>query len=170
VWPLGYAVLVACCGPQPTPPPSSRIALTPIELSGIGDLEQGATSGETLVIRVTENETDSILAGAGAFDLVLADRSGGSDQVVFTGTPQVTAPGSLGVTATLARGNVLAIEIVDSDTFNVEQVTIEGLALSAAASAPEGQLSLTVTNCSGSLAGCVADEMIGSPGTIVARP
>ena len=121
------------------------------------------------MIRGTEQDADSILGAAGSFDLVLADSTGGSDQVVFTGSPRLTAPGSLGVTATLTRGTVLTVEVVDSDTFNVEQVTIEGLALSAAALAPLGPLRLTIANCEGSVAGCARAELVGTPGTIVGR-
>jgi hypothetical protein len=162
-------VLIAACSPKPTPPPPPPVALAPIEVVGVGDLEQGATSDEALVIRVTELEADSIAVGPGSFDLVLADSAGGLDTVVFTETAELTAPGSLGVTARLVRGNVLTVEIVDSDTFNVEQVTIRGLALSAAASTPPGPLTLTVDGCAGSLAGCTANDLLGSPGTIVAR-
>ena len=162
-------VLIAAC--SPTPPPSPiPVAFAPIEVIGVGELAQGATSDEALVIRVTELEADAIPGGPGSFDLVLADSSGGLDDVVFTGTAELTAPGSLGVTARQVRGNVLTVEIVDSDTFNIEQMTISGLALSAASSAPPGRLSLTVAGCTGSLAGCAANTLLGSPGTIVARP
>jgi hypothetical protein len=89
---------------------------------------------------------------------------------VFTRAPELTAPGSLGVSATLTRSNVLTVQIVDSDTFNVEQVTIGGLAISAAASAPAGPLSLAIAACTGSLAGCAASDLLGSPGTVVLRP
>jgi hypothetical protein len=169
---LAVVTLLAACTPAPTPRPATPppVVFAPIEVIGIGDLAQGETSEESLVIRITEIEADSIPRGPGSFDLVLADSAGGTDEVVFTRAPELTAPGSLGVTARLSRSNVLTVEIVDSDTFNVEQVTIAGLAISAAASAPTGPLSLEIAACSGSLAGCAASDLLGSPATVVVRP
>lgn len=164
---MGFAI--AACNPAPTPSPAPLpLSLAPIEVTGVGDLRQGTTSPDDLLIRVTELENDSILPGAGAFELVLTDNVGGQDAVVFTGTPTITAPGSLGATATLTRSNVLTIQIVDSDSFNIEQLTISGLSLSAAASAPVGALSLTIRGCTASLAGCAASGVLASPGTVVA--
>ncbi len=164
-------VLVAC-DPAPTPSvaPSAAVSLSPIEVTGVGEVRQGTTSTDDLVIRVTELANDSIPRGAGAFELVLADSAGGQDAVVFTGNPTITAPGSLGTTASLTGGNVLTVQIVDSDTFNVEQLTIEGLRLSASASAPAGALTLSIVGCTGSLAGCAAHDGLASPGTVVAAP
>lgn len=161
------AVVAIACDPEPPTPTPSPLSLAPIEVTGVGDLRQGTTSTDDLVIRLTELENDSILPGAGAFELVLADSAGGQDAVVFTGTPTITAPGSLGATARLTRRNVLTVEIVDSDSFNIEQVTIGGLRLSASASAPVGALTLTIGGCTASFAGCAASNVLASPGTVV---
>jgi hypothetical protein len=166
---IAVVTFIAGCNPAPTPPPpSAAIALEPIEVIGVGDVRPGATSESTIVIRVTELETASIPRGPGTFELVLSDSGGGGDAVSFWGAPTVVAPGSLGVTAVVTRSNVLTVEIVDSDTFNIEQLTIEGLQLRASESAPAGALGLRVGACSGSLAGCTADPDLASPGSVVA--
>ena len=119
---------------------------------------------------MTELEIDSLPGGAGAFQLTLSDSTGGKDAVSFVGTPTVTAPGSLGATATVTRSNVITIEIVDSDTINLEPLTIGGLRLRASGTAPVGALSLTIDACSGSLGGCSAMNVLPSPGTIASAP
>ncbi|MEX1168914.1 MAG: hypothetical protein WEE50_02105 [Chloroflexota bacterium] len=167
---VASVALVAACSPAPTPPPPTRVpvALAPIEVMGVGEFRQGTTSADDLVIRFTELENDAIPRGPGAFELVLTDSAGTLDAVSFRGTPTLAAPGSLGVTATLTRSNVLTVQIVDSDTLNIEPVTIEGLALSARVSASTGPLVLTIGGCSGSLAGCASSDVLASPGTVVA--
>ena len=164
------AIVIAGCNQAPTPPPSTPppVALAPIEVTGVGDVRQGRTSEQDVVIRITELEKDSIAAGPGSVDLVLTDSAGAVDSAVFTGSPEVTAPGSLGVRATLASGNILTIEIVDSDSFNVEQLTVKGLRISVAQATTPGPLRLTITNCTGSLAGCAGVRALPSPGTVVA--
>ena len=166
---IAVVAFIAGCNPAPTPaPPSAAIALEPIEVIGVGNVQPGATSEGPVVIRVTELEPASIPRGPGVFELVLTDSAGGADAVSFWGSPTVAAPGSLGATAVLTRNNVLTVEIVDSDTFNIEQLTIEGLQLRASESAPAGALRLRVGACSGSLAGCTADPVLPSPGTVAA--
>jgi hypothetical protein len=165
-------VQTAGCGPSPTPPPSSPppIVFAPVEVLGVGDVLRGATSDDELVVRLTELEPDSLPRGAGAFELTLVDSAGSSDSVSFTGTATLTAPGSLGVTAVLTRNNVLTVEVVDTDPFNIEQVTIAGLRVSPSVTAPVGPLTLTIDACSGSLAGCAATNTLASPGVVVASP
>lgn len=164
--------LVGACSPAPTPPPATplRVSLGPIEVIGVGELGRGATSSDDLVIRLTELANDSIRPGAGSLDLVMTDSAGTGDAVSFTGTPSIFAPGSLGVTAHLTRGNMLTIEIVDSDPLNIEPMTIEGLRLVASTSAALGKVNLSVSGCSGSLAGCTADSGLASPGTVIEAP
>ena len=154
--------------PPPPPVPTPAVALAPIEVIGVGELNQGRTSADDLLIRITELDNAAIPRGPGQFELVLTDSAGAATAVSFAGTPTLTAPGSLGVIATLSGSNVLRLEIVDSDPLNIEQVTIEGLAISASTSAPLGALALTVAGCTGSLAGCAANTDLDSPGTVIA--
>ena len=168
---VAIAVVVGCA-PTPTPPPTSAppIALAPIEVTGVGEVRQGTTSGGELVVRLVELEGDSLPAGPGAFELTLTDNAGGRDAVSFSGTPTLSGPGSLGATAILTRSNVLTVQVVDTDTFNVEQLSIGGLRISAAATAPVGDLGLTIDACTGSLTGCAANNVLASPGSVVSSP
>jgi hypothetical protein len=165
-------VAVVGCNSAPTPPPPTPVPIVfaPIEVTGIGEVRQGTASGDELVVRLTELEGDSLPAGPGAFELTLTDSAGGRDAVSFRGTPTLLGPGSLGATATLTRSNILTVQIVDTDTFNIEQLSIGGLRISAAATAPVGDLGLTIDACTRSLAGCAATNVLASPGSVVTSP
>jgi hypothetical protein len=165
-------VAVVGCNSVPTPPPPTPppIVFAPIEVTGVGEVRQGTTSGGELLVRLTELEADSLPSGLGAFELTLTDSAAGQDAVSFSGTPTLLGPGSLGATAALTRSNVLTVQVVDTDTFNVEQLSIEGLRVRAAAVAPVGALILTIDACTGSLAGCAADRILASPGSVVTSP
>jgi hypothetical protein len=169
---VGFAVVVVigACSPGPTPSLPSRmpVALGPIALTGVGDVQQGGASAETIVIRVTEVGPATITAGAGSFQVTLTDHAGLPDTVSFTGTPTASGPGSLGVTAALTRANVLTVEIVDSDTLNIEPITIEGLGVRALSSAAIGPVNAVLGGCAGSLAGCAATNVLPSPASVVA--
>lgn len=164
---IAAGALIVGCSPAPTPPP---IVFAPVEVVGVGDILQGTTSDDELVVRLTELAPDSLPRGAGAFELTLVDSAGTSDSASFMGTAKLTAPGSLGVTAELTRINVLTVEVVDTDPFNIEQMTIAGLRIGASPTAPVGPLTLTIDACSGSLAGCAATNALASPGAVVASP
>lgn len=152
------------------PPTRPPVAFAPIELTGVGDVARASASGEDLVIRVTEASPAAIRSGPGSFQVTLTDHAGLPDSVSFTGTPTVIAPGSLGVIATLTRPNVLTVEIVDSDTINIEQMTIESLGIRASATAALGAVNAIVSGCAGSLAGCTATNVLPSPASVVAGP
>ncbi len=163
---------VAGCSPAPTTPPSVSVpvALAPLEVIGVGDVRQGPTSDADLVIRITELENDALTRGPGEIQVTMTDSTGAREHVSFTGTSAVVAPGSLGATVDLTSSNVLTIRVVDTDTFNVEQITISGLRLSASATAPLGALGLSIGACSGSLAGCATNSTLSPAGTVVAAP
>lgn len=168
----GVAVLVWIVGCTDGPPPSlpSRppVALAPVEVTGVGDLAQGGASGNELVLRLTETSPAAITAGSGSLQVTLTDHAGLPGTLAFTGTPSIEAPGSLGASATLSRPNVLTVSIVDSDTFNIEEMTITGLGIRASPSAAIGSINAVIGGCAGSLAGCTAANVLASPGSVVA--
>ncbi len=167
---LGILVCVAGCISDPTPPPPTRppIALAPVEVTAVGEIAQDGESAAALVLRFTEVANAAITAGSGSLQVTLTDHAGLPDTLGFTGTPSIEAPGSLGASATLSRANVLTISIVDSDSFNIEQITITGLGIKASASAALGAINAAVSGCAGSLAGCTASNVLLSPGSVVA--
>ena len=158
------------CAPAPTPPPPSRppVALAPIEVTGVGEITQGGTSPDELVLHVTEAGNATIGTGPGSFQVTLTDHAGLPDTIAYTGTPSVSGPGSLGVTASLTAPDVLTVSIVDSDTLNIETITIEGLGIRASPAAAPGSINAVIGGCSGSLAGCTATNVLTSPGSVVA--
>ena len=167
---VALLVSVVGCTDNPPRPPRTHapVALGPVEVTGVGDVAQGKVSGNDLVLRFTEASPAAIAAGSGSFEVTLTDQSGSPDTIGFAGTPSIEAPGSLGASVTLTGPNVLTVSIVDSDMFNIEPMTINGLGVRAAANAALGSINGFISGCSGSLAGCTALNELSSPGTVVA--
>lgn len=171
---LGFAsvaviVSVVGCSDHPTPPPPTRppVALGPVDVSGVGDITQGGESENELTLHFTEPTQAAIGGGPGSFQVTLTDHAGLSETIRFAGTPSIDVPGSLGATATLSGPNVLRVDIVDSDSFNVEPITISGLRIKASPTAALGSINAVVSGCTGSLAGCTATNVLASPGSVV---
>jgi hypothetical protein len=154
--------------PVPTPTPTPQLVFGDVGVTAVGNVPRGGASGATLVLRFVEPAVDAIPGAAGSFTLTLTDHAGVGATLVFTGTPSLDAPGSLGASAELAAGNVLRISIVGSDSLNIEPITVTGLAISASPEAALGAINATLGAFSGSLAGGVANPMLPSPGTVVA--
>ena len=153
--------------PEPTPTP---IAFGEVGLTGVGDVRRGGASGPTLVLRLTEASPDAIPDGPGTLVVSIADAASGPGTVSFTGTPAVDAPDSLGATAQLDAPNTLRISIVASDRFNIEPITVTGLAIAVSADAALGPMTATFGPFAGSLVGGVASPDLPSPGTVIAAP
>jgi hypothetical protein len=163
---------LAGCTDNPPPPTPTRppAALIPSQPGGLGDIAQGATSETGLVLQFLETSAAAIAAGPGSFQVTLTDHAGLPDTVAFTGTPSVGGPGSLAAIAAFAAPNVLTISIVDSDSFNIEQMTISGLGIRASPTAAIGAINAIVNGCAGSLIGCTTTNVLASPGNVVAVP
>jgi len=154
--------------PEATPIPGP-VFETP-GVVGVGQIARGSQSAETLVLEFVEPRIDAISNAPGSFRVTLTDQSGEGSTVAFTGTPSVLAPGSLGATVGRPAANVLTIEILASDRFNIESITITDLGISASPRAVVGPLVLDFSSFAGSLsAGTVAGDP-GSPGTVIERP
>jgi len=154
--------------PTPTPTSSPQLVFGDVGVTAVGSVPRGGASGTTLVLRFMEPTIDAIPDAAGSFTVTLTDHAGVGATLAFTGTPVFDAPGSLGVSAELAAGNVLRISIVASDRVNIEPITVTGLGISASADAALGPINATLGGFSGSLAAGVANVILPSPGTVVA--
>lgn len=171
----GMVLALGGCGdvPSPTLPPLPTrppVALGPVEVTGVGDVTPGGESGSDLVLRFTEVSVSSIASGSGSFQVTLTDQAGHTDTLRFTGTPAVDGPGSLGVTAELSRANALTIRVVDSDAVNIEPFVVSGLGIGSTTGAALGPIKAFIGDCSGSLAGCTALNVLPSLGNVVASP
>jgi hypothetical protein len=168
--PTARATPTAPPTPAPTPTPTPELVFGEVGLTAVGSVSQGGSSETTLILRFTESSVDAIPDAAGSFTVTLADSRGVGTTLAFAGTPSIDAPGSLGVSAELAGGNVLRISIVASDIFNVEPITVTGLGISASGDAATGRITAVVGDFSGAFAAGVANATMPSPGTVVAAP
>ena len=167
--------------PSPSPAPRASPSLAPSPTAtryngpvfkapgvvSVGLVARGGSSTETLVLEFVETQANAIPNAPGSFVVRLADRSGDESGVAFTGTPRMVGPGSLGVTVALAGPNVLQVDIVAADTFNVEAMTITGLGISASQTAALGPLTAVAEDFTGSLGGRLATDTLASPGSVI---
>jgi hypothetical protein len=156
--------------PAPTPTPTPGPVFGDVGIVGVGNVPRGGASGPTLVLRFLEPSRAAIPDAEGSFTVALTDATGTGTTLAFTGTPSIVAPGSLGARAGFIAGNVLRISILGSDPNNVELITVTGLGVSASTRAALGPIGGTLGDFTGSLAGGVANVVLGSPGTVVAGP
>jgi hypothetical protein len=171
---LAALVLVACTSkptPQPTPQPTSAApAFGDVTVTGVGMIQRGGSTAATLVLSFNEESVAAIARGPGSFHVTLLDHSGSASTVSFLGTPSTAkSPGSLGASATVS-GNVLTVQIVDSDTLNIEPIIVTGLGIAASSTAAIGSIGATMGSFAGSLAGGAINDILVSPGAVVSSP
>jgi hypothetical protein len=122
-------------------------AMASVTVTSAGNIPVGGTSAGSATFVFTESAIGAF-TGAGSFDVVIDDSDGGD--VTFTGTPVVSAPGSLGATASIA-GDTLHIATTGADNLNVESITVTGLKIKAAATASLGAVVATLANFAGGI-------------------
>lgn len=160
--------------PPPTPPPVPTQTATPapvfatVQVSGVGQIVQGRSSPETLVLQLTESSDAAIPDAPGSFWVTLTDHAGDGSTVAFGGAPVFAGPDSLGATAALVAPNILQISIVASDVHNVESIRITGLGISASSGAAVGAIHGELSHFTGSLAGGATSNVLASPGVVIA--
>lgn len=166
--PAPSATPTARLAPTAPPTPTPRLVFGEVGVTAVGNVPRSGASGTTLVLRFTEPSVDAILNAAGSFTVTLTDQAGVGTTLIFTGTPSLAAPGSLGASAELVAPNVLKVSIAASDLVNIEPITVTGLGISASPEAALGSINATLGAFSGSLAGGVANIVLPPPGTVVA--
>jgi hypothetical protein len=129
-------------------------------VTSVGTVPRGGTSTGTATFTFTENSA-AAFAGGGTLIVTILDSAAGAT-VTFGGTPVVTAPGSLGASASVA-GNVLTITTTGADATNVEQVSVSGLTISATIGAATGAIAAALT---GTLAAGVTSATATAAGTL----
>lgn len=120
---------------------AASTALAAVTVGSAGNVPRAGTSTGTVTLTFTESAAACLANPLPASpDLtVTIDQAG----VTFGGTPTVSAPGSLGATAS-ASGGVITVNLTGSDPLNVETLVIGGLTLSATAAAPLGTVTATL--------------------------
>jgi hypothetical protein len=177
---IAALALAACTStptptPQPTPTPTPQPTAAPpafvnVTVTGVGTIQRGGSSGATLDLSFNEAGIAAIARGPGSFHVTLLDHAGSGSTVSFLGTPSTAkSPGSLGASATMS-GNVLTIDILDSDTLNIEPIIVTGLGIGASSTAALGAIEATMGGFTGSLAGGATTDVLNSPGSVVSTP
>ena len=122
-------------------------AMASITGTSAGSVAQGATSTGTATILFTESSATALTALApGCLQVSITPAAPVVGTVTWAGTPVVSAPGSLGATASLA-GNILTVKITASDNANVETISISGLKVTASSDATPGAVVATLAAC-----------------------
>lgn len=138
-----------------------------VSVTSAGSVARGSTTtGAGFSIVLTENTAACLVAAtvAGADDLrvTLTDSAASAATVDFTGTPSITAPGSLGASAAVSGGD-LVIQLTGTDTTNVEQITVSGLQVSTTSGAALGAVTATLT---GAAAACFIGATTTATGVV----
>jgi hypothetical protein len=156
--------------PSATPTSFAGPVFGPPDVTSVGLIPRGTSSGLTLVLRFVEPTVAAIPNAPGSFEVILTDDAGDGSTVSFVGQPSLDAPGSLGATARFEAPNVLLVSIAASDTVNVEPITITGLGIKAASTAAPGPVHAELDRFTGSLANGTASNLVASPGSVTAGP
>ncbi len=138
-------------------------ALASITQTSAGNVAQGATSAGTATFLFTENSINA-LQTTGTMTVHITDSASGAT-VTWAGTPVVSAPDSLGASATIF-GADLIISITDFDNANVETISITGLKVKAASNAATGAVLATLSD---SAAGAIYGAFVGGTATATGK-
>jgi len=168
--PTARPTTTAAPTPLPTPTPTPQLVFGEMDVTAVGSVPRDGASGTTLVLRFVESSVDAIADAAGSFTVTLADAAGAAGTLLFTGSPALDVPGSLGADVEIVGPGVLRISITAADQLNIEPITVTGLGIGASAEAALGPISATLGDFEGSLAAGVASATLPSPGTVVAGP
>jgi hypothetical protein len=134
-------------------------AMASITGTSAGNVAQGSTSAGTASYLFTENSIAALPNAPGSMTVTITPAAPGTGTVSWSGTPVVSAPGSLGASASIL-GNVLTINVAASDVNNIETISISGLKVTASATASPGAVVATLS------AGAIGTSFSG--GTVTA--
>ena len=123
-------------------------AFASVTVTSAGNVPQDGTSAGTATFVLTEQAIGSLTNAAGSIDITIAPAAPIVGAVTFSGTPVVSAPGSLGASASIV-GSVLTVSWTNSDVANIESITVSGLTIDATATATPGAITATLGNPTG---------------------
>ncbi|MEA2609370.1 MAG: hypothetical protein QOJ75_1613, partial [Chloroflexota bacterium] len=138
-------------------------ALASTSVTSAGSVQPGGISAGTASFTMTENAAAGFSNAGGTLVVTITDSLGAST-VHFTGTPLLSAPGSVRATVALgSAGTSVVVTTLGADDVNVEQITVSGLRISADAGAAAGPIKASV---GGSLVGGILSTTATATGTI----
>jgi hypothetical protein len=124
---------------------AASTALATTSVTSVGTFGRGTTSTGTATFTFTETAVNSFANAidATALTVTIMPKAPVTGTVAFVGTPVVTAPGSLGASATVVD-NVLTIKITGADNGTQEQISVSGLKIKASVDASLGAIVATL--------------------------
>jgi hypothetical protein len=165
------ALVLTACTATPTPQPTAaHPAFANVTVAGVGAIQRGGSSAATLTLSFNEASVAAIGRGSGSFEVTLSDNAGSGATVSYLGIASTAkSPGSLGASATVS-GNLLTVQILDSDTVNIEPIIVTGIGIVASSLAALGPIEATMGGFTGSLAGGATNDVLVSPGSVEGNP
>jgi hypothetical protein len=139
---------------------AATTAFASVTVTSAGTVPRGDTSTGTATFTFTENDANEFSIN-GTLTVTILDSASGAT-VTFTGTPVLTAPGSLGASVAVA-GNVITVTTTGHDDSNVEQITVSGLKIKATLAAATGAIKATL---GGTLSGFVTPATVTATGIL----
>lgn len=138
------------------------IAATPVlastSVTSAGSVLPGSISASAASFTLTENSVSAFANASGTLSVTITD-SASASTVHFSGTPALSAPGSLGATVALgSAGTSFTVSIVGADSNNIEPITVSGLRIAADSGAAPGAIKAT-------LGGTLVSAIISSTAT-----
>ena len=138
-------------------------ALASTSVTSAGSMLPGSTSAGTAAFTLTENSVNGFPPAGGTLIVTISD-SAGAPTVHFSGAPILSAPGSLGATVALgSAGTSFIVTTGGADNYNVEQITVSGLRISADVGAATGPIKAVM---SGSLVAGILSATTTASGII----
>lgn len=120
-------------------------ALASTSVVSAGSVLPGGSSVGTASFTLTESSVGGFPDASGTLVVTIADSASGST-VHFSGTPVLSAPGSLGATVALGpSGTSFVVTTAGADIANIEPITVSGLRISADVGAATGLISAVMS-------------------------
>jgi hypothetical protein len=143
----------------------AAIAVAPVlgstSVTSAGSVLPGGTSAGAASFTLTENAIAAFPNASGSVTVTITDSSS-APTVRFSGTPVLSAPGSLGATVSVGS-NAFTVNIAGADNSNIEPITVSGLRITALAGAAAGPIKAAMT---GSLVGGIVSATAIATGTV----
>jgi hypothetical protein len=115
-------------------------ALASTSVTSAGNVLPGGSSAGTASFTLTENSVSGFANASGTLVVTITD-SANVSTVHLSGTPVLSAPGSLGATVTLGpAGTSFVVTTVGADNANIEPITVSGLRIAADFGAANGPI------------------------------
>ena len=138
-------------------------ALASTSVTSAGSMLPGSTSAGTASFTLTENSVNGFPNASGTLIVTITD-SASASTVHFSGTPVLSAPGSLGASVALGpAGTSFMVTTMGADNGNIEPITVSGLRISADSAAATGPIKAAM---SGSLVAGILSPTTTATGTV----